>query len=77
MIIQEDGPLNLVWKLFIRFLFTGLLTFDQVFLLKYFCNEIYIKILCYEKNLRTFSAEKGSQQSCVTGPVLSIIPSPA
>lgn len=30
MVIQEDGVLNLIWMLFIRFLFTSLLILDQL-----------------------------------------------
>ena len=63
MIIQEDGVLNLIWMLFIRFLFTSSLILDQVkfALLKILLQRNFIiKILCYEKNSRTFSAKKGT-----------------
>lgn len=72
MVIQEDGPLNLLWVLLIRFLFTSLLILDQVIkliLLKIpLQRNFIIKILCYEKNLRTFSAKKGSKQSFIHWP---------
>lgn len=63
MVIQEDGVLNLIWMLFIRFLFTSLLILDQLkfALLKILLQwNFIIKILCYEKTSRTFSAKKGT-----------------